>query len=343
MARWTQQLRWFRHCIAPKDDRMRLDRWFRQQFPSLPNSFVQSQIRKRKIRVLEVAPATASGNAPTPAFVPTKAQSLLYAGQCVAIDAHLFRTRLQSEWESNKASTHADERAAAMSYADDPVVQDLLTRIMYRDSNFLVVNKPHGLAVQGGSGLERSLGTFLPAIAAHVGGETPRLVHRLDKETSGLLVLARHRLAAAAFAELLQSGRVSKTYRAIVCPVAPNVEIPEQGEITLPIDGKPAHTRFERTRTVTTIAPKKSYELRLFPQSGRKHQLRIHCAEVLRSPILGDRRYGRHNLPEPRNRRDPRVPLRLHLHAERLVFPDPFAPTTIIDVCSRWDGIKTWP
>lgn len=191
---------------------------------------------------------------------------------------------------------------------------------------------------QEGTGLEHSLVDYLPAIAAAFSGEagssemeSPRLVHRLDKETSGLLVLARHRLAAARFAALLKSGQVRKTYQALVAPSPSNKgeddggggEAVETrlalwgGEITFPVDGKAASTL---VRSVPSSSKDKKHDphprgvwLQLSPVTGRKHQLRVHCAQVLHAPIVGDTRY--------RGQRADR----LYLHAQRIEFPDPFA------------------
>jgi 23S rRNA pseudouridine955/2504/2580 synthase len=210
------------------------------------------------------------------------------------------------------------------------MVDRLVQRIVYKDDNFLVLNKPHGLAVQDGSALAHSLSTYLPAMGAALESETPRLVHRLDKDTSGLLVLARHRLAAARFSEILRSGGVQKTYEALVRPLRHTVEIPPKGEISLAIDNKPARTLFRRLHD--NVHAERSCWLEMQPVTGRKHQLRIHCALGLHAPIVGDLKYG------PRER-DPRE--RLFLHAKRLLFADPFRPRHSIDVACEMDKLRT--
>jgi 23S rRNA pseudouridine955/2504/2580 synthase len=143
------------------------------------------------------------------------------------------------------------------------------------------------------------------------------LVHRLDKETSGLLVLARHRLAAARFAELLRSSLVQKTYHALVQPLANRPPLPLDGQLLQPIDGSSARTAFRRLKWSAPLheAGVKSHAvwLELQPATGRKHQLRIHLARDLHAPIVGDPRY--YNESHAR---------RMFLHASRLQFPDPF-------------------
>lgn len=142
-------------------------------------------------------------------------------------------------------------------------------------------------------------------------------MHRLDKETSGLLVLARSRLAAARFTALLQNGQVRKTYRALVAAPTPLQRQALEaklallaGEITSPVDGKSATTLV--TLAVGSRPDPRGVWLELSPVTGRKHQLRVHCAQVLGAPIVGDRKY-----------RGPHAD-RLLLHAHRIAFPDPF-------------------
>lgn len=191
------------------------------------------------------------------------------------------------------------------------------------------------ILLQEGTGLETSLNDYLPAIArsftrsardtdTKADTSAPRLVHRLDKETSGLLVLARSRLAAARFTEMLQSGQVRKTYQALVAVPQARKRAFEaqlalfQGEITSPVVDKPATTLVKTMSSGGIGTNGKAIEdsrgvwLELSPVTGRKHQLRVHCAQVLHAPIVGDTKY-----------RGPKAD-RLYLHAQRIEFPDPF-------------------
>lgn len=137
-------------------------------------------------------------------------------------------------------------------------------------------------------------------------------MHRLDKRTSGVLVLARSRLAAAKFSALLQHNRVHKTYEALIQPdittEAVLRDLPR--EITLPVDGKPACTVVQRA--ARSSSAHRGVWIELKPVTGRKHQLRVHCAIGLGAPIVGDAKYGG-------ARGD-----RLFLHAKRIQFEDPF-------------------
>jgi len=169
--------------------------------------------------------------------------------------------------------------------------------LIHEDAHVLVFNKPAGLAVQGGSGVTRSLEDMLAAFAKS-NGKRPRLVHRLDRETSGVIVAARTKPAAAFLSEAFAGRDAKKTYLAIVCGGAPE---PRAGEINLAVRktnqrgpdimvidaaGQSALTRY-RTLAATPAAAL----LELAPETGRMHQLRAHLAAIGR-PIAGDGKYG---------------------------------------------------
>lgn len=144
-SKWTQELRWMRCVIARSDHDMRLDRWLRQQFPSASHSLLQAQLRKRKIRVA-AAQNVLTKTAQHESVVgpqPAKAAALLREGFTVAIDAHVFRSMLQP-LVPVAASTDLTIRRMYRG----PVLAELLSRVVHVDANYLVLDKPHGLAVQ---------------------------------------------------------------------------------------------------------------------------------------------------------------------------------------------------
>jgi tRNA pseudouridine32 synthase/23S rRNA pseudouridine746 synthase/23S rRNA pseudouridine1911/1915/1917 synthase len=189
--------------------------------------------------------------------------------------------------------------------------QELQARVLYRDGSILVIDKPAGLAVHPGPSTPESLERYLGHLRFGI-RETPRLVHRLDRDTSGCLVLARHARGASKLGRLFSSALVKKTYWAIVEGVPPasegTIDRPlkkvtrQEGWRVVPDDaGQRAVTRYRVLGRGDGIA-----WLELMPETGRTHQLRVHCAAE-GFPVLGDPVYG-----GPRN---PRVPLQLHARA----------------------------
>jgi 23S rRNA pseudouridine955/2504/2580 synthase len=199
---------------------------------------------------------------------------------------------------------------------------------LYEDSDVLVLNKPMGLAVQGGSGTVRHVDGMLDSLRDRQ-GQRPRLVHRLDKDTSGVLLIAKTRLAAAALAKTFRSRSARKIYWALVV----GVPKPRQGRISTYLakgagpEGElmriARHGEKEASHAVTYYAvvdqaAQKLAWLSLKPVTGRTHQLRAHC-QIIGHPIVGDPKYfEKENWELPGGLQN-----RLHLLARRLVIPHP--------------------
>jgi tRNA pseudouridine32 synthase / 23S rRNA pseudouridine746 synthase len=194
----------------------------------------------------------------------------------------------------------------------------LLDRVLYRDALCLVVDKPAGLPVHAGPKGGPNLEDHLDALRFGL-PRRPGLAHRLDRDTSGCLVLGRHRQALARLGKLFASGRVEKVYWAVVRG-GPRAE---EGRIEAPLrkrdelrgwwmethpKGQPAVTDW---RVLGRSADGGLAWLECRPRTGRTHQIRVHCASVLGCPVLGDPVYG------PR-REGPAAPL--HLHARAVSF-----------------------
>ena len=196
--------------------------------------------------------------------------------------------------------------------------EEMVSRLLYRDGLMLVIDKPSGFAVHRGPKGGESLEDHFDALRFGL-PRAPALAHRLDRDTSGCLVLGRHRKALAQLGRLFKSGSIDKTYWAVVEGAPPNAE----GVIELPLgrldesrgwwmkhdpNGQPAVTKW-KVLGRSTEGP--SAWLALEPVTGRTHQLRVHCAEM-GWPILGDAIYGK----APRSG----GPI-LHLHAREVVVP----------------------
>jgi tRNA pseudouridine32 synthase / 23S rRNA pseudouridine746 synthase len=196
--------------------------------------------------------------------------------------------------------------------------EEMVSRVLYRDGLMLVIDKPSGFAVHRGPKGGESLEDHFDALRFGL-PRAPALAHRLDRDTSGCLVLGRHRKALAQLGRLFKSGAIDKTYWAVVEGAPPN----DEGVVELPLGrlderrgwwmkhdpkGQPALTKWKLLGRGTEG---QCAWLALEPVTGRTHQLRVHCAEM-GWPILGDAIYGR----APRSG----GPV-LHLHAREVVIP----------------------
>ena len=209
--------------------------------------------------------------------------------------------------------------------------EELHSRLLYRDDLMLVIDKPAGLAVYPGPGRGPNLEELLDALRFGL-PRPPALAHRLDRDTSGCLVLGRHRKALSRLGRLFAAGRVDKTYWAVVegQPAEPagRIELalkkrtPERGwHMVADPAGQPAATEYRLLGASDGLA-----WLELKPRTGRTHQVRVHCA-ALGCPVLGDTIYGRpsHDAargagPEARaNAGAGSAPL--HLHARAIAVP----------------------
>ncbi|HYC14218.1 MAG TPA: RNA pseudouridine synthase [Stellaceae bacterium] len=204
--------------------------------------------------------------------------------------------------------------------------QDLQARVLYRDGSILVIDKPAGLAVHPGPSTPESLERYLGALRFGI-RESPRLVHRLDRDTSGCLILARHARGASKLGRLFASAAVKKIYWAVV-EGAPKAR---EGVIDHPLKKVTRKEGWRMARDESGQRAVTNYRLlgtgdglswlELAPETGRTHQLRVHCA-IEGYPVLGDPVYGRSGNPG----------VALHLHSRAVTFPlgggrDPVAAT----------------
>lgn len=283
--------------VLPKDDNVRLDRWFGRYYPALKNGPLQKMLRGKNIRV--------NG-------VKALANQRLKAGDLVRIPP--------------MPSSVPDSKTAVISKTDAAFIQSL---VIYKDKDVIILNKPAGLAVQGGSKTTRHIDGMLEALRFEA-DEKPRLVHRLDKDTSGVLVLARSAKAATALTRAFAARKAHKVYWAVVRG-RPTLEV---GKIEAPLAKLPgAHgTEMVRVdydcgasattfyRTIEALGKQAAW-IALYPKTGRTHQLRVHC-RLMNTPILGDVKYGFENADAALF--GGQASLKMHLHARgiRLAHPD---------------------
>jgi 23S rRNA pseudouridine955/2504/2580 synthase len=281
--------------VAQGDDGIRLDRWFKRHFPHVTQARLQKWLRTGQVRV-------DGGRA--------KAGHRLAAGQTIRVPP-----------------LGAGESPAPLPRPKVPAAEAeaLVAAVLHRDDQVLAINKPPGLAVQGGTGTVLHVDAMLDALRFGA-DERPRLVHRLDKDTSGVLLLARTAAAAAALTAAFRSKKARKVYWAVVV----GVPRPAAGRIDLALAKLPGH-RGDRVAADTESGKRAITHYRIIeraggraawlsmePLTGRTHQLRAHAA-ALGTPILGDGKYGGRDAHFPGHE----VSSRMHLHARAIRIPHP--------------------
>lgn len=284
--------------VEQEDVGLRLDRWFHRHLPFLTQGQIQKGLRKGDIRVDDQR---------------SESFQRLRQGQKISIFEGIVAQQ--------------DKPPIAVPFVKKPsprIVKEataLQEAILYQDKDVLVLNKPAGLATQGGTGLSSHVDQL---IALEMKSKA-YLVHRLDRDTSGVLLIALHPQAAAFLGKAFREREITKIYWALVVGMPPH----KTGEISLALQKRPGRqgekmeivSEDEGKEAITAYrvidsAPDGSWSwLELIPHTGRTHQLRVHCAAI-GCPILGDGKYGGKEAFL-----FGRVPL--HLHARSLHFSHP--------------------
>jgi 23S rRNA pseudouridine955/2504/2580 synthase len=288
--------------VSEDDDGQRLDRWLKKNVSFIPYVLIQKLIRKGQIRV--------DGK-------KAKGDTRLVAGQQVSLPV------------ISDTGTVKREKPAL----SDDDAQFIRSLVIFDDGHVIALNKPAGLAVQGGTNTRRHIDGMLDALKDKK-DVRPRLVHRLDKDTSGVMLLARSAAVAKKLGDMFKGRDIRKTYWAIVTPT-PQLR---QGTIRAPLikaggrdrekvvvdedEGKMAVTEY----AVLEDMGERAAFVAFWPKTGRMHQIRVHSL-LMGCPVLGDGKYGGQDafikgLGHAQ---------RLHLHARRLVLPHP-AGKGVLDI-----------
>lgn len=288
------------HHVEVSEDEagMRLDRFLRTQFPAVPLGALSKVVRTGQVRI--------DGSR-------AKMETRLEAGQTVRLPP------ITAGGSSRPAAPVGEGDAAALE-----------AMLLHRDDQVAVLNKPFGLAVQGGSGLSRHVDGMLEAWRDRK-GRKPRLVHRLDRDTTGVLVVALTRSAAAFLSEQFRGRDAHKRYLAVTrghpTPAEGRISTwlardPEDGEKMAVFKQKTKETQRAISNYETLDQSGQFSLLSLEPVTGRTHQLRVHTAHI-GCPILGDPKYFNvQNWDLPGG-----IQNRLHLHARRITVPHPAGGT----------------
>lgn len=294
-------------AVSDDEADIRLDRWFRRHFPGTTQGVIEKLCRTGQLRV--------DGQR-------VEAATRLAAGQTVRVPPR----------------PGPPPPAAPVAAPPDPRrLRELEAMVLWRDDQLIVLNKPSGLATQGGPGITRHLDGMLEAWRTD--GQRPRLVHRLDRDTSGAIVVARTPGVAARLAAAFRRRDMEKVYWAVVAgrpvPVEGRIDLAlvraedfRAGRVEVAEPGAADAARAITDYRTLEHAGRRLAWLELRPLTGRTHQLRVHCAAI-GAPILGDVAYG-----TTRGAGDPDragentalvagLDLHLHLHARRLVLPHP--------------------
>jgi 23S rRNA pseudouridine955/2504/2580 synthase len=288
--------------IDADDDGVRLDRWFKRHYPNVTHVLLEKLLRKGEVRL--------DGKR-------AKAADRLAAGQAMRLPPQVVHAK---DKRSEKPQAEAKHPLATKDMGS------LADRILYMDKQVIVIDKPPGLATQGGSGLTKHVDGMLDSLQ-YEKPTRPKLVHRLDRDTSGVLLVARTALAASGLSASLALRDTSKVYWALTRGVPKQKNGVVKGALAKE-GGHGPHGRDERMAMTEEGEEGAKFSLTEYavmatagnefawvaarPITGRTHQIRVHLAS-LGTPIVGDFKYGG---AESRGKGD--IADKLHLHARSI-------------------------
>jgi 23S rRNA pseudouridine955/2504/2580 synthase len=287
--------------VKPDDDGIRLDRWFKRHLPDASFNLVSRWARTGQIRV--------DGKRASPG-------DRLETGQQLRVPPEDPATKAAASGRPIRAKPRPELSDAEMDFAQKMVI--------YKDAAALVLNKPPGLATQGGTKTDEHVDGLLDALWFEAEGR-PKLVHRLDKDTSGALLIARSAKTAGHFAKAFSSRTARKVYWALVVGVPeirdgfielPLAKQPGSGGEKMHVDEKEGAAARTRYRIIERAGNAAAW-VELQPYTGRTHQLRVHMAAI-GHPIVGDGKYGGRDAFLTGS-----ISRKMHLHARRIRIDHP--------------------
>jgi 23S rRNA pseudouridine955/2504/2580 synthase len=305
--------------IVEDDDGIRLDRWFKRHYPALTHARLEKLLRKGEVRL--------DGKR-------AKAADRIAAGQMLRLPPQVIHDKTGHDRMETKPKAEPAKTA-----------HKLEEMILYMDKHLFVLNKPSGLATQGGSGLREHVDGMLDQLA-YEKNTRPKLVHRLDRDTSGVLLIARTAQSAAGLSRALASRDASKVYWALVKGLPKKKHGIIKGALAK--EGRPGRdermvvseeddAKFALTEyAVMGEAGQEFAWIAARPITGRTHQIRVHLAS-LGTPIVGDFKYGG---AEARGRGA--IADRLHLHARSLDIARPDGTRLSVSAPLPPHMLKSW-
>jgi 23S rRNA pseudouridine955/2504/2580 synthase len=292
--------------VAGDDDDIRLDRWFKRHMPKVTYVLLAKWTRNGLVRV--------DGKKVEPGDRVT-------AGQMIRMPEITVSAEQSKVWATRDILTELEiEEAKAM--------------VIYKDDEAIVLNKPPGLATQGGSGTTLHVDRLLDALCFER-DDRPRLVHRLDKDTSGVLLLARTAKSAAFFSTHFKGRTATKVYWALVMGTphlddglinAPLGKQPGTGGEKMAVDEKDGLSAKTEYRVVERAGNRTAW-VEFLPLTGRTHQIRVHAATIGHA-IVGDGKYGGKEAYLTGG-----ISRKMHLHARQLIIPHPKGG--YLDICAE--------
>jgi len=318
--------------VAEDEDGIRVDRWFRRRYPALGHGLLEKLLRTGQVRL--------DGKR-------AKSSDRLSTGQIIRLPPQIQTIHSSAHSSVDKKSPNSQTADSQPSERERIFAESL---VIHKDSSVLVLNKPPGLATQGGSGLTRHLDGMLDLLTFGK-KQRPRLVHRLDRDTSGVLVVARTVPAAAALAKSLAQRDAQKIYWALVkgVPKSP------RGTIKAALIKEGGHGRHGRDEKMVARDPgdeDAKYALTDYvvleqageeyawvavkPLTGRTHQIRVHLAS-LGTPIVGDFKYG-----GAAAKGTGQIADKLHLHARSIDIAHPDGGRLAVTAPLAPHMLKSW-